>query len=84
MHALFNYEQYLNLSLQQSYTKNENEKKRHYNERILQVDHGLFTLLFLIYGGMWREYRRGSRSLNLNITKFENDIELCNTVSKLC
>ena len=36
--------------------KNENEKKRDYNQRILQVEHGSFTLLvFSCFGGMSRE-----------------------------
>ena len=35
---------------------NEQEKKRTYNKRILQIDHGTFTLLvFLINGSMGRE-----------------------------
>ena len=42
--------------MQQCYIKNENEKKRHYNERILNVDNGNFTpLVFSLYGGMSRE-----------------------------
>ena len=47
---------YLNKSLQQCYAMNEHEKKRSYNERVLQVDHGTFIhLLFSIYGSMERE-----------------------------
>ena len=35
---------------------NENEKKRAYNERQLQIDHGTFTpLIFFIYESMGRE-----------------------------
>ena len=30
-------------------------KKRHYNERVLQVENGSFTLLVSVYGGMGRE-----------------------------
>ena len=42
--------------LQQCHVINENEKKRGYNERVLQVDHGTFTpLVFSIYGSMSRE-----------------------------
>ena len=38
---------YRNKSLQQCYVMNEQKKKRAYNERILQIDHGTFTpLLF--------------------------------------
>ena len=46
----------LNKSLQHCHTINENEKKRAYNERVLQVDHDTFTpLVFSIYGSMGRE-----------------------------
>ena len=39
--------------------KNENEKKREYNQRILQVKHESFTpLLFSYFGGMNRECSR--------------------------
>ena len=34
---------YLNKSLQHYHVINENEKKRTYNERVLQIDHGTFT-----------------------------------------
>ena len=45
-----------NTSIQQCYNINEKEKKRNYNERILQIDHGTFTpLVFSLYGGMGRE-----------------------------
>ena len=37
---------------------NEQEKKRAYNDRILQIEHGTFTpLVFSIYRTMGREYR---------------------------
>ena len=50
---------YLNKSLQQCHVMNEQEKKRAYNERVLQIEHGKFTpLVFLIYGIMERECRR--------------------------
>ena len=53
-----NASRYVNVSLPQCYRGNESEKKRHYSERILQVDHGSFTpLVFSIYGGMGREYQ---------------------------
>ena len=46
---------YLNKSLQQCHVINENEKKREYNKRVLQVDHGTFTpLAFSVYGSMGR------------------------------
>ena len=38
---------------------NDQEKKRAYNERILQIDHGTFTpLVFLIKGSMERECQK--------------------------
>ena len=37
---------------------NENEKKSHYNTRIMEVDHGSFTsLVFTVAGGMGTEGR---------------------------
>ena len=47
---------YPNKSLQQCHVMNEQEKKRTYNERVSQIDHGTFTpLIFAIYGSMGRE-----------------------------
>ena len=49
---------YLKSSLTQCYVNNEKEKKRQYNERVLEIEHGCFTpLVFSIYGGMGREGR---------------------------
>ena len=46
-------------SLQQCHVMNEQEKKRAYNERILQIDHGTFTpLRFSINGIMGRECQK--------------------------
>ena len=46
-------------SLPAVHKKIENEKKREHNQRILQVEHGLFTpLVFLCFGGMSRECSR--------------------------
>ena len=47
---------YLNKSLQQCHAMNEHEKKRSYNERVLQVVHETFTpWVFSIYSSMGRE-----------------------------
>ena len=47
---------YLNKLLQRFHVINENEEKRAYNERVLQIDHGTFIpLFFSIYGSMGRE-----------------------------
>ena len=49
---------YYNKSLQQCHVMNKQEKKRAYNERVLQIEHGTFTpLFFSIYGTMGRECR---------------------------
>ena len=51
-----NAKRYLNSALPQCYAQNEKEKKRQYNERVFQIEHGSFTqLVFSIYGGMSRE-----------------------------
>lgn len=43
-------------SLKQTYISNEKEKKRAYNERVLQVEGGTFTpLVFSVFGGMGEE-----------------------------
>ena len=47
---------YVNQELRKSYEVNEKEKKRQYNERILQVEHGTFTpLVMSTTGGMGHE-----------------------------
>ena len=52
-----NAKRYLNSALPQCYAQNEKDKKRHYNERVLQIEHGSFSpLLFSIYGGMSMRY----------------------------
>ena len=46
-------------SLQQCHVMNEQEKKRAYSERILQIDHGTFTpVRFSINGIMGRECQK--------------------------
>ena len=47
---------YQHLTMKQCYQKHENEKKRHYNERILNVDQGSFSpLVFSVTGGIATE-----------------------------
>ena len=47
---------YLNRSLAAAHKKNENEEKREYNQRILQVEHRSLTpLAFSCFGEMRRE-----------------------------
>ena len=48
-----------NLTLEQVYTKNEEEKKRSYNDRVINVERGTFTpLVFLTSGGMSKECKK--------------------------
>ena len=50
---------HLHHSLMTVHIKNEIEKKREYNHRILQVKHGSFTpLVFSYFGGVSRECSR--------------------------
>ena len=50
---------YAKMELTKAYESNEKEKKRLYNERILQVEHGSFTpLVFSATGGMGRECKK--------------------------
>ena len=45
----------MNQNLKKAYEINEKEKKRHYNERIIQLEHGTFTpLVFSATGGLGR------------------------------
>ena len=40
-------------SVPKSYSSNEKEKKRHYNDRVLEVENGSFTpIVFPIHGGI--------------------------------
>ena len=53
-----NARRYSKQTLKQCYSINENEKKRHYNTRIMEVDQGSFTpLVFTVAGGIGREGR---------------------------
>ena len=48
---------YRDISLSKVYERSEKEKKRSYNERILQIQHGSITPLILsTLGGMGRQY----------------------------
>ena len=53
-----NARRYSKQTLRQCYSLNENEKKRHYNTRIMEVNQGSFTpLVFTVAGGMRSEGR---------------------------
>ena len=66
-----NAESYADLTPQQIYSKNENEKNRKYAEWILQIEQGTFTqLIFITTGGMAPEYQMvHSRLAELIATK---------------
>ena len=50
---------YVNDPIEQVYVMHENEKKRAYNERVLQVEKGSFTpIVASTFGGMGKEARR--------------------------
>ena len=49
-------QRYLSRTLRSAYETNEKERKRDYNERVLQIQHGSFTpLVFSCFGGISRE-----------------------------
>ena len=51
-----NAESYRDLEPQQIYRLHENEKKRQYSSRVLDIEHGTFTpLIFTTTGGMGKE-----------------------------
>ena len=55
---------YKSQSLEAAYRRNENEKKRKYNQRIIEVEHGSFTpLVFSAFGGMGHECDRFYKEL---------------------
>ena len=50
---------YTNQEISKTYELNEREKKKLYNERILQIEHGSFTpLVMYATGGMGRECKK--------------------------
>ena len=48
-----NADRYLNKALPQCYIQNEKEKKRQYNERVLEIDHGSLPPLYSQFMGVW-------------------------------
>ena len=54
-----NAKRYANIELSKAYEINEKEKKKTYNELILQAEHGSFTTLVMsATGGMSRECKK--------------------------
>ena len=61
-------------TLKQAYSINENEKKRQYNERVLQVENGTFTpLVFNVHGGMGHECKAFYQRLSELIADKRNE-----------
>ena len=79
---------YINQNIQQCFVKNENEKKRNYNNRIMNVDNGSFTpLVFSIHGSMGRECKTFYARLAELISekrKTPSSITSCWIRTKLC
>ena len=70
-----NANRYLNKALSQCYMQNEKEKKRQYNEIVLEIDNRSFTqLVFSIDGGMVRECSTFYNKQVKKIAKNENYI----------
>ena len=66
---------YAKQNLQRAYETNEREKKRSYNERIMQIEHGTFTpLVFSATGGMGRECEKFYNRLAVTISE-KRDVE---------
>ena len=64
---------YVNLNSQRCYEVNEKEKKRHYNERILEIEHASFTpMVYSATGGCGRECRKAIRRLSEMISEKTN------------
>ena len=47
---------HLNQELDTVFTSNENEKKRHYNQSVIEVEHGFFS--HLVFSQIWRKQQR--------------------------
>ena len=63
-------QRHLNQTLENSFLSNEREKKKAYNKRVIDVEHGCFTpLVFTPYGGCGREADRCISELSHMIAK---------------
>ena len=71
---------HLNQRPETVFTSNENEKKRHYNQRIIEVEHGSFSPLVLTpYGESGREAERFLAELAHKV--YEKKYMSCGTVT---
>ena len=67
-------QRYSNQTLKNAFISNEKEKKRCYNERIINVDRGSFTpLIFAMNGGMGKEAEHFFRALANKLSEKSGD-----------
>jgi hypothetical protein len=65
---------YLSKPLQKIYSSLEKEKKRHYSDRVLQIEHGTFTpLVFSSNGGMGKEASMALKQLAILLSTSAGD-----------
>ena len=61
---------HLQSSLAKCFDNNEREKKRKYNQRVIQLEHGTFSpLIFTPYGGVSRETEHFIKTLSAKLTE---------------
>ena len=64
---------HLNQKLDTTFKSNENEKKRMYNQRVIEIEHGSFSpLVFTPYGGTGREAERFMTELAQKLAERKN------------
>ena len=60
----------MNQTLSAAHKSNENAKKREYNQRVIEVEHGCFTpLVFTCFGGMAKECSAFYKHLTMLISE---------------
>ena len=64
---------HLNQKLNTAFKSNENEKKRMYNQRVIEIEHGSFSpLVFTPYGGTGKEDDRFMKELVKKLAERKN------------
>ena len=65
---------YVNKPIEQVYELHENEKKRQYNERVIQIEKGSFTpIVGTTFGGMGKEADRHHKRIAFLIAEKKNE-----------
>ena len=65
---------HVNKPIEQVYVQQENEKKREYNERVLQIEKGSFTpIVGSTFGGMGKEAHRHHKRIAFLISEKKNE-----------